>query len=571
MPDALFEEITHYLATAFEGLIPFDRIAIVTLDPDGERLTLRGAWNRQVEQNLPPRYSGSLKNSSLATVAASRQPRILNDLAIYLQHHPSSRTTALLVQGGYRSSLTCPLVCRECRSVGFLFFTSRTPHSYQREHAALIAALAEEVSGLLQLLMDVRNSSPPDPLDRLSERLTSLVRTAQAIHQEERLLSQVVQLVNRGMGLTQVLDQIYETFHALLPFDRIGFARLHADTGMVEARWARGSGPVLLGGGFRQHLDQTSLGEVIESGTPRIINDLRAYLADHPRSHATRLIVEEGMRSSLTYAVGPKDCPVAFLFFSSCEASSYSETHVTRLHRLTRPLTTVIEKALLVDDLAAARARSDALLARLMPAPVAEQLKRGVGEVAEQFEVTALFADIAGFTGWSSKLSPHVLMRTLRDLFSRFDEAASRHGVYKLRTIGDAWIAISGIPDNRPDHAAAAAALALDLQQIADGFVAPDGTPIALRIGLNSGPVVAGVLGGSDVHFDVWGPTLSVAARMESHSQPGRVRVSAATAMLLRSSFVIRASEPGHVKSLGVVPTLWLEGPARGSVRESHP
>ena len=398
-----------------------------------------------------------------------------------------------------------------------------------------------------------------DSFDDLRTRLDTLVRTAQTIHQQERLLSQVVQLVNRGRGLGEVMDQVFETFHALLPYDRIGFARIDPKAGTVTARWARSNGPVRLGGGFQLRLDETSLGAVIESGTPRILNDLQDYLVQHPRSHSTRLVVEEGMRSSLTYTVGALDAPVAFLFFASRQVNCYSTTHVSRLHRLTAPLSTVIEKALLVDDLAAAQARSDLLLSQLMPAPVAERLKAGETDIADQFEVTALFTDIVGFTDWSSTLSPRVLMGTLRDLVRRFDAAAQRHDVYKLRTVGDAWIAISGIPHHRADHATPAAALALELQQIARDMVAPDGTPISLRIGLHSGPVVAGVLGGRDVHYDVWGPTLSVAARMESHSEPGRIRLSPTTAALLGADFPVLRSDPQHVKSLGVVPTMWLE------------
>lgn len=566
MPDEIFREVCNYLATAFEGLLPFDRVAIASVGEDDDRINLRGMWARTPDRYIPARYAGALSGSSLAAVRATRQPRILDDLVEYLHARPQSRATALLVREGYRSSLTCPLVCGECHSVGFLFFTSRTPYTYHREHVELFTVLADEVAGLLDDLTNGRHDSTAAALARLGDRLQALVPRARAILHEEQLVSRVIGLVHRGVRLGAVMDQVYDTFTALLPYDRIGFAQIDEESRTVAARWARSNGPTSLGLGYRLPLARTSLPVVLTTGTPRIIDDLPAYLQENPHSASTRLMVHEGMRSSLTFALGSRERPMAFLFFSSRAVGAYSDRHVARLARIAAPLSAVIEKALLIEELSEARARSDRLLGLLLPEPVAARLRAGETEIADHFEVTAVFADLVDFTRWSSLLPPIELMRTLRGLFTRFDAAAAELGVHKLRTMGDAWMAIAGLPTGREDHAEAAARLAQRIMEITAEFYEPGGHRIELRVGLHSGPVVAGVMGGSDLHYDAWGPALSVAARMESHGRPGHIRVSEATAARLPPGFVITEEAPQHVKSLGVVPTLWLGwgGPTRG-------
>jgi class 3 adenylate cyclase len=563
--DERFDAVCAYLASAFEGLLPFDRVAIATIEPDGLGVSLRGVWARggDLGAAAPARDgdvgASQLSGSSLAAVRASGLVRIIDDLEEYLRTHPMSRPTEWLLREGYRSSLTCPLEAEGERAFGFLFFTSRTVCTYQPEHAELFSRLAREVSALLVQVTDGADVPTEAVIAALGQRLEALVRTAQAVHQEERLLARVVDRVNQGTRLDDILDDLYDSFSVLLPYDQVGFVVVEPDGRRARIRWARGTEGLASRVGATADLERTSLRAVAASGAPRILDNLPAYLRAHPNSDGTRWLVRQGLQSSLTFGLGHSRRPKAFLYFASKEPSAYGEAHVARLRQITRALSGVFEKAMLIDALRDANARSDALLAMLMPPSVAERLKAGEADISDQFEVTVLFADLVGFASWSRQLTPQEMVGTLREIYHRFDEAAERLGVYKLRTVGDSWLALAGLGGAPSDHPVAAARLALALRAELSGVQAPNGHAIEMRVGLHTGKVIAGVLGGRDLHYDAWGPALSVASRMESHSLPGRIRVSEETALRLPRSFVVTETAPASVKSLGVVRTLWLE------------
>ncbi len=569
--DEIFDAVCGYLANAFDALLPFDRVSIATIAPGEDRLSLRGLWARGELHVLAaravapdadverPLHASPLTGSSLSAVRASGLVRIIDDLDEYLRTHPMSRRTAWLIDQGYRSSLTCPLKADGERAFGFLFFTSRTAGTYQPEHAEVFSRLAREVSALLEdLTTDVQVPTAEVIVD-LGHRLESLVRTAQAVHQEERLLARVLDRVNQGIRLDDILDEVYASFSVLLPYDQVGFVVVEPDGKRARIRWARGAEGLASRIGAVADLERTSLRAVAAAGAPRILDNLPAYLRSHPDSDGTRWLVHQGIQSSLTFGLGPSGRPKAFLYFASKELGAYGEAHVGRLRQITRALTGVFEKAMLIDALREANARSDALLAMLMPVPVAERLKAGETDISDQFEVTVLFADLVGFASWSRLLTPQEMVGTLREIYTRFDQAAERLGVYKLRTVGDSWLALAGLGAASEDHPVAAARLALAIRAELAGVQAPNGHKVEMRVGLHTGKVVAGVLGGRDLHYDAWGTALSVASRMESHSLPGRIRVSEETWLRLPPTFVLTETAPTEVKSLGVVRTLWLE------------
>jgi len=207
------------------------------------------------------------------------------------------------------------------------------------------------------------------------------------------------------------------------------------------------------------------------------------------------------------------------------------------------------------------RQRAELLLLNILPAEIAERLKRDDSAIADGFsEVTVLFADIAGFTQIADQLPPAALVAMLNEVFSRFDLLAERHGLEKIKTIGDAYMAAAGLPRPREDHAQAVADMALDMQAALGSLRSPLGPPLVMRIGIHTGPVVAGVIGRRKFIYDLWGDTVNVAARMESHGEAGQIQVSAATALKLRDTHTLQDRGWSAIKGKGELQTFWLTG-----------
>ena len=172
-------------------------------------------------------------------------------------------------------------------------------------------------------------------------------------------------------------------------------------------------------------------------------------------------------------------------------------------------------------------AENESLLLNILPSMIAERLKKGEQSIADGFaDVTVLFADIVDFTAFSAQMPAAELVSLLNDLFSQFDAASQRHGVEKIKTIGDCYMAVCGLPEPRPDHARVMTEMALDLLRILDEFNRQRGANLQVRIGLNSGPVVAGVIGSTKFIYDLWGDTVNVASRMEASGVPGAIHVT---------------------------------------------
>lgn len=212
------------------------------------------------------------------------------------------------------------------------------------------------------------------------------------------------------------------------------------------------------------------------------------------------------------------------------------------------------------------RERAEKLLRSILPEEVAEELKARPGTHAEAFdEVTVLFADLCDFTPLAARLSPSDLVELLNEVFSRFDALCERLGVEKIKTIGDAYMAVAGLPQPRPDHAEACAELALSMREAVTEIAGRRGLPLVFRVGLHTGPVVAGVIGTTKFAYDLWGDTVNTAARMESHGVPGEIQVSPALAERLRAAgYTLRERGEIDVKGKGPLRVWLLEsGPRR--------
>jgi len=204
---------------------------------------------------------------------------------------------------------------------------------------------------------------------------------------------------------------------------------------------------------------------------------------------------------------------------------------------------------------------SERLLLNILPKPIAERLKQGETIIADNFpEVTVLFSDFVGFTKLSTGISPKNLVGRLNEIFSAFDELCDRHGLEKIKMIGDAFMAVAGLPTPHSDHVEAAASMALSMQREVDRSNAHHTEPFRMRIGLNTGPVVAGVIGTKKFAYDLWGDTVNLASRMETHAPADGILVTAAIYERLRETHNFKPGRVIRVKGKGEVLTYILLG-----------
>lgn len=205
--------------------------------------------------------------------------------------------------------------------------------------------------------------------------------------------------------------------------------------------------------------------------------------------------------------------------------------------------------------------QTERLLLNILPEPIANRLKQHEGIIADDFaEVTVLFADIVGFTPLSASMSPIALVDLLNQIFSAFDHLCERHGLEKIKTIGDAYMVVGGLPTPRSDHAETIAQMAIDMQVEIALFNAKNNKDFSIRIGIHSGPVVAGVIGIKKFIYDLWGDTVNLASRMESHGLAGQIQVSDVTYELLKDKFLLQKRSPIQIKGKGEMTTYFLLG-----------
>jgi class 3 adenylate cyclase len=205
--------------------------------------------------------------------------------------------------------------------------------------------------------------------------------------------------------------------------------------------------------------------------------------------------------------------------------------------------------------------QTERLLLNILPLSIAERLKQDTSAIAEHFDdVTILFADIVGFTPLSTRIKPAELVNLLNEIFSNFDELTEKHGLEKIKTIGDAYMVVGGLPVPKPDHAEAVAQMALDMQGAIAHFQAKYSEQLHIRIGINTGSVVAGVIGTKKFIYDLWGDAVNVASRMESSGVPGKIQVTEATYERLKERYKFEKRGQVDVKGRGDMTTYWLVG-----------
>ena len=204
---------------------------------------------------------------------------------------------------------------------------------------------------------------------------------------------------------------------------------------------------------------------------------------------------------------------------------------------------------------------NESLLLNILPRPIAQRLKSGEEKIADAFHnVSVLFADIVGFTTISAKMRPEDVVHMLNDLISDFDKACAECGVEKIKTIGDAYMAVAGLPERAPDHAERVVKFAIRMFESVKAYNEAHGTDLNIRVGINSGPVVAGVIGTSKFIYDLWGDAVNTASRMESHGVPGRIHISKSTESEVAGRFEIERRGEITVKGKGSMETYFVAG-----------
>jgi guanylate cyclase len=220
------------------------------------------------------------------------------------------------------------------------------------------------------------------------------------------------------------------------------------------------------------------------------------------------------------------------------------------------------------------QARAEGLLLNILPRSIADRLKAEPQTIADQFSsASILFADVVDFTPLSERLPPAEVVGVLDHLFSHFDVLAERYGLEKIKTIGDCYMVAAGVPSPRPDHAKALALMALDMQSAMRSADEVGRLGLELRVGINSGPVVAGVIGRKRFLYDLWGDAVNTASRMESHGTSGRIQITRSTKELLEDEFVCEPRGTIPVKGKGQIEAWYLVGPRVDPAAEprAHP
>ncbi|MBT5752328.1 MAG: GAF domain-containing protein, partial [Rhodospirillaceae bacterium] len=280
---------------------------------------------------------------------------------------------------------------------------------------------------------------------------------------EINALNEITERVNSGMFFSEVLDHVFDNFKTLIPYDRIDVALIEQGKSgrtLVRAQWSRAEYElVLLGKGYATPLEGSSLQEIANNREPRILNNLGEYLESHPESHSTRLMVKEGIQSNLTCPLVARGTAIGFIFFSSCQPDAYRDQHIELFSQVAGELALTLEKSSAYEDLYLRNEFIKKVFGQYVTNEVAEAVLSNDGPLTlggDRRNITVLMADLRGFTPMSEKLSPEEVVDTLNVFLGTMTEVVMKYGGSIDNFIGDALMAVFGVPVNKPNDAARA-------------------------------------------------------------------------------------------------------------------
>jgi class 3 adenylate cyclase len=248
------------------------------------------------------------------------------------------------------------------------------------------------------------------------------------------------------------------------------------------------------------------------------------------------------------------------MFFSSLAPNTYKDVHVDVFKLIAGHLSVVVEKSNLYQQILAEKEKSERLLLNVMPARIAARLRSGAKSVAESLpEVNILFVDIVAFTGFAGRYPPERVVHLLENVFAPLDRLCVLHGVEKIKTSGDQYMVMSGQSDSGDgDPLHRLAEFALEALRAVEVMRYPDGELVRIRIGMHTGPAIAGVIGQTKFAYDVWGDAVNIASRMESSGEPGRIHVTGEIHEKLQGEFVFEPRGAIEIKGMGLRKTYYL-------------
>ena len=388
-----------------------------------------------------------------------------------------------------------------------------------------------------------REFSELDPLniEDVGEALVALSSRLDYKFAEIKALNEITERVNAGVFFDEVLDHAFESFIELIPYDRIGVSLLEkTESGetLVREQWSRANYEQrFIPKGYASVLERSSLKEVAESQEPKIINNLEMHKELNPDSLSAKLILQEGIRSTLTCPLVAKDKVIGFIIFASTQPYIYMFHHVEIFQQIAGELAITLEKSRAYEDLFLRNEFIRKVFGQYVTNEVAEEVLSGEGPLSlggERRKVTVLMADLRSFTPMAETLSPEEVVDALNVFLGTMTKIVMEHGGSVDNLIGDAIMAVFGIPVAKPDDGARAVACAIEMQNAmasVNASVAGRNLPeLQMGIGLSTGEVVAGNIGSEmRVKYSVIGNTVNLAARIEGVTGGGQVFASGET------------------------------------------
>ncbi|TGL62300.1 adenylate cyclase [Leptospira ognonensis] len=395
------------------------------------------------------------------------------------------------------------------------------------------------------------------------------------------LLSELGKVITSSLDAKKILQELYNQLKDEMDLDIISVGSYDAESDSVKFKFSLNQGSYVPSI-FLENLNDDNYSSICIRGNKEVIlEDLN--LESQERISGLRKQWGEDIRSIVYIPLKVEDRVVGVFTIQSRNANAYNyqQLNIIRslasylgigldnadayrsLSKRNKDLKSSLEKVRsLNENLAIERQKSENLLLNILPGPIAERLKAGEEIIADSFaDASVLFADIAGFTVLSSKMNDaSKLVSILNDIFRDFDNITQDLGLEKIKTIGDCYMLAGGIPNPAPDHLERMAEASLRFCEVFEKIKNNWGYEINVRIGIHSGEVVAGVIGKYKFVYDLWGDTVNIASRMESHGQVGRVHVSKEVYARLKDKYDLEARGEIEVKGKGKMETWFLNG-----------